>query len=103
MSKHAYSRVPAHLSDESKKTWRRIASEYELTPDAAMLLQTAMENWDRAQAARELVTREGLVLNGKRHPATDIEKQCYSLFLRTMRQLGLDIVPPGPVGRPPGR
>lgn len=94
--------VPKHLSAESKRTWRRIASEYELTPDAAALLQVALENWDRAQAARELVNLEGLVIDGKRHPGTDIEKQAYGLFLRAMRQLGLDIAQPGPVGRPAG-
>lgn len=95
-------KAPKHLSDESKRTWRRIAAEYELTPDAAGLLQVALECWDRAQQARELVTREGIVLGGKRHPATDVEKQAYGLYLRSMRQLGLDIAPAGPVGRPPG-
>lgn len=91
---------PKHLRDESRRTWRRIAAEYELTPDAGLLLKCALENYDRAQQARELVSREGLVLDGKRHPATDIEKQAYGLFQRFMRQLGLDIVPAGPTGRP---
>jgi P27 family predicted phage terminase small subunit len=91
---------PKHLSSESKKTYRRVAEEYDLTPDAEMLLRAALENWDRAQAARELVTAEGLVQGGKRHPAIDVEKQAYGLFQRFMRQLGLDILPPGPVGRP---
>lgn len=101
-----------HLSVESKKFWRRIASEYELTQDAALLLRSALENWDRAQSARVLIAKEGMVLGGenscgecgrtgsRRHPAIDIEKQCYGLFQRFMRQLGLDIVPPGPTGRP---
>jgi P27 family predicted phage terminase small subunit len=95
-------RAPLHLSAESRRTWARIIAEYDITPDAALLLRAALENWDRAQAARELVSREGLVLNGKRHPATDIEKQSYGLFQRFMRQLGLDIAPAGPVGRPAG-
>ena len=93
---------PKHLSAESQRTWRRVATEYELTPDAELLLRAALENWDRSQQARELVNREGLVISGRRHPATDIEKQAYGLFQRFMRQLGLDIVPPGPVGRPTG-
>jgi len=94
--------IPEHLSDEAKAMWERVATEYELTPDALMLLRVALENWDRAQQARELVTRKGLVLNGRRNPAVDIEKQCYSLFMRAMRQLGLDIEEPGPIGRPSG-
>jgi len=93
--------VPKHLSKESRKVFRRISSEYELTADGAMILQASLEAWDRAQCARRLVNREGLVIEGKRHPATDIEKQSYSLFLRGMRQLGLDVLPPGPAGRPP--
>ena len=92
--------IPKHLSAESKRTWRRVAGEYDLTPDAEMLLRGALENWDRAQAARELVSREGIVLNGKRHPAVDVEKQAYGLFQRFMRALGLDVAQPGPVGRP---
>ncbi len=94
-------RPPEHLSAESKSAWRRLEKEYELTPDASLLLRAALENWDRAQAAREMVNRDGLVLDGKRHPAVDIEKQAYGLFQRFIRQLGLDIVPPGPTGRPP--
>lgn len=92
---------PDHLSAESKSHWRRIAKEFDLTADAALLLRCALEQFDRAQAARELVSREGLVVNGKRHPATDIEKTAFGLFGRFMRQLGLDIAPAGPVGRPP--
>lgn len=95
-------KAPKHLSPESKRFWGRIVSEYDITPDAALLLRAALENWDRAQSARELVSREGLVMNGKRHPATDIEKQSYGLFQRFMRQLGLDIAPAGAVGRPSG-
>lgn len=92
---------PKHLSAESKGHWRRISKEYDLTPDAALLLRCALEQFDRAQSARAMVDAEGLVIDGKRHPACDIEKQAYGLFQRFMRQLGLDIAPAGPVGRPP--
>ncbi len=96
-------RPPKHLSDEGKRFWRAVAREFELTPDSALILRAACENWDRAQQAREAIAKDGLVLNGRRHPALDVEKQAYSLFLRAMRALGLDILPPGslPVGRPP--
>lgn len=92
--------IPKHLSPESKTAYRRVMREYELAPDSEMLLRAALENWDRAQAARSLVSQEGLVLNGRRHPAVDIEKQAYGLFQRFVRQLGLDIIPPGEPGRP---
>jgi phage terminase small subunit len=80
-----------------------VNEQYVLTPDGAAVLRVAAENWDRAQQAREQVTREGLTVEGHRNPACDIERQAYSLFLRAMRQLGLDIVPPGgKLGRPGG-
>lgn len=92
--------IPKHLSSESKRIWRRLDREYELTPDAEILLKCALECYDRANAARELVTREGLVIEGKRHPGTDIEKVSYGMFQRFMRQLSFDIDAPGPNGRP---
>ena len=93
--------IPKHLSAESKRTYRRIATEFDLGPDAENLLRLALESWDRAQQARELVRAEGLITKaGRRHPAIDIETSSYSIYLRAVRQLGLDILPPGPVGRP---
>lgn len=91
---------PKHLSAESKRTWRRVAADYELDGNAAMLLEAALVQWDRASEARRLIEAEGIILAGKRHPACDVEKQAASLFLRAWRQLGLDIAPPGAVGRP---
>jgi phage terminase small subunit len=96
---------PEHLSPETRAFWVQVTEDYELTPDAAMILRTACENWDRAQQAREAVAQHGLLIEGRRNPACDIEKVAYGLFLRAMRQLGLDVIPPGslPVGRPAGR
>jgi phage terminase small subunit len=92
---------PRHLSLQAKRFWRAVCSEYELECDALLILQTACEQWDRAQQARELLAREGLVVDGRRHAGVDIEKQATGLFLRAMRQLALDVVEPGgDVGRP---
>ena len=95
--------APAHLSQEMRKFWRRVTEEYELERDALLILKTACEAQDRAQQAREIIAKEGLILDKRRHPAIDVEAQSQSLFLRAMRQLGLDISGPGPVGRPAGR
>ena len=97
-------RAPLHLSAEMQSFWKRITQEFELTPDAMLILRTACENWDRAQGAREQIAREGLVTaDGKRHAAADVEKQAYELFLRAMHSLGLDVMPPGPSKRARGR
>jgi phage terminase small subunit len=96
---------PKHLSPEARAFWEQVVEDYELTPDGALYLRAALENWDRSQQARETIAKEGMTLDGKKHPAIDIEKQAYGLFLRAMRALGLDVIPPGslPVGRPIGR
>jgi P27 family predicted phage terminase small subunit len=95
--------APAHLSQEMKRFWKRVNEEYELSRDCLLILKTACEANDRAQQAREIIATEGLIVNNRRHPASDVEAQAQSLFLRAMRQLGLDVEPTGPIGRPQGR
>jgi phage terminase small subunit len=94
-------KAPAHLSPAAKKHWSRITREYELTSDGALTLQTALENWDLSQTARELMAAEGIVVKGRRHPAQEIAKSANILFLRALRELGLAMEGPGPMGRPP--
>ena len=96
-------KAPKHLSAEMKQFWAGVNEDFELQSDAVLILRCACENFDLAQEAREMVKKEGLTTENKRHPAIDVEKQAYSLFLRSMRALGLDIIQPGPLGRPPGR
>ncbi len=89
-------KAPTHLSKQAAAFWREVTRDFELESDAVLVLQSACECWDRAQGAREAIARDGMVLiGGKPHPALAVEKQAYSLFLRSMRQLGLDIVAPG--------
>lgn len=92
---------PKNLSLAARRHWARITRDYELTSDAAMLLETGLANWDMAQDARKLLRKEGMVLNGRRHPAIEIQKLGDSLFMRAMRELGLNISDAGDPGRPP--
>jgi anthranilate phosphoribosyltransferase len=96
-------KAPAHFSEKTRKLWKDIHQEYELEPEADELLRVALENLDLADKARELLRAEGLVVDGKRHPASDAVKLHDGMFLRALRQLGLDVVAPGPIGRPAGR
>jgi len=104
-------KAPAHLSAAAKKWWSKLISEYEFeTPDSVMTLECVMECFDRATAAREMVEKDGAVLNDrfgqlKAHPATVIERDARMAMLRALKALGLDVVQPGtlPIGRPPGR
>lgn len=101
MKHDGFQAAPKHLSVEARRHWIRIVSEYELTPDAAMILETGLSNWDMAQEARRLVREQGMVLNGRRHPALEMQKLGDMIFLRSMRELGLNISDPGDTGRPP--
>jgi hypothetical protein len=96
-------KAPNHFSEKARKLWKSIHEQYELEPEAAELLRVALENLDLADKARELLRTEGLVVNRKKHPASDAVKLHDGMFMRAIRQLGLDIVAPGPVGRPAGR
>src|SRR5580658_4243565 len=100
MKKQAGGGAPCHFSPKMREFYAQVTDQYDLEPEALLMLQTACDAWDRAQQAREQLAKEGLILGTRRHPAIDIEAQFTGLFLRALRQLGLDVVPPGPMGRP---
>jgi hypothetical protein len=53
----------------------------------------------QAQAAIEA---DGLIVDGKQHPAVPIERDSRTAMLAALKALHLDLEPIGPVGRPPG-
>ena len=72
------------------------------------LLTLACEAHDRATTTRELIDEEGIVTTdrfGQRitHPAVAVERDSRAAFARLVKQLDLDLVPAGPVGRPRAR
>ena len=90
--------APAHLSLPARRLYDGIRSLYELEAHDAAILVKALEAWDRAEQARQLVTEEGIVIStrlGERkpHPAIAIERDSRTAFLAGMRQLGLDYEP----------
>lgn len=96
---------PDHLSSEAKAIHIQVNSEIVLPSDALLTLRVALEQFDIAQEARQILSREGLVVTSKagmvrKHPATEILKNATGQFLSAMRLLGLDKVEPGPIGRP---
>jgi len=89
------SRPPACLSEKAKGMWKTITREYVLECEALETLRVALENLDLADSARELLRTEGLVVNGKKHAASDACKLHDGMYLRAMRALGLDVIAPG--------
>jgi P27 family predicted phage terminase small subunit len=92
-------KAPAHLSESTRLWWRSVVREYELQPHHMRLLQAAGECWDRLQESRELLARDGLVIEGReggmrQHPAVSIERDSRIAFARLVRELDLDTEPP---------
>lgn len=102
--------APAGLSEPAKTWWRRIVNDYEITDAAGRLLvETALQAFDRMHEARELITKHGAVTKDRfgqlrPNPATVIERDSRAAMLHALKQLNLDLEPlrDGP-GRPPGR
>lgn len=69
------------------------------------VLTLAAESWDRKEAARQAVVREGLTFSDrfgspKPRPEVAIQRDAEIVFARLLRELKLDIDPPD--SRPPG-
>ncbi len=100
---------PAHLSDASKRFWRRVLREYELETHHLAILTVACEALDRLTEAREAITRDGAYIAGrfgiKAHPALAVENAARGAALKAIRELGLDLDSPATTSpsRPPSR
>jgi P27 family predicted phage terminase small subunit len=85
---------PAHLSERAKKIWREVVYRVR-SPGRVVMLQTALEALDRADEAREAVSKEGLTVTTKTtgavhvHPLLKVEKDQRALFSKLWRELAL--------------
>lgn len=100
--------APDHLTDDAKDWWNRLQDEYAIDDRAGLLLlQTAMEAFDRMRDAQAAIAQDGLTVPDrfgqlKNHPATTVERDARSQLLTALKALNLDLEPlrDGP-GRPP--
>ena len=103
-------KAPDQLSKEAVFWWDQIVAAYVLDDPAAMLLlQTAMESFDRMRQAQAAINEYGAVFKDrfdqlKNNPACIVERDSRSQMLMSLKALNLDIEPlqDGP-GRPSGR
>jgi phage terminase small subunit len=90
---------------KSKSLWKEITSEYvDFECHHLRLLQLICETWDKIIEAREVLKVTGPYFvdrynQPKEHPAADAERKNKTLFMRLVRELGLDIAPPSETGR----
>jgi len=103
-------KAPRHLSKEARSLWDRLLKEYEIEDEAGLLiLQTAMEAFDRMRNAQDVIKTEGMQVTDrfeqkKAHPLTTVERDARSAMLQALKMLNLDLEPlQDRPGRPPGR
>lgn len=106
--KKSSTRCPKHLSVDSKRIWREIVAEYQIEDCAGLrILRVALESYDRAQACRKQIDREGLTVRDKfnqvkSHPLLSAERDSRQGFLAGIKALSLDLEPIKNIGRPAG-
>jgi P27 family predicted phage terminase small subunit len=91
--------APAHLSPSAQQWWQTTVEAYVLEEHHLRLLQLCCEAWDRAQAARAQLDREGLTVLGREggirpHPCIAVERDSRLAVARLVRELDLDVEPP---------
>ena len=87
--------VPKHLKKATRKWFESVMSHYELEEHHIRLLTLACEAWERAQEARVMLKKRGMVyidrFNApKARPEVAIERDASILFARLVRELELD-------------
>src|SRR5438034_1893169 len=97
---------PGGLSTMSRGLWSRMHRGWQLDDSARVLLTVALRAHDRAEEARAIIARDGMVIKAAKgtraHPAVAVLRDAETSLLRAWRQLGLDVAVPGPLGRPAG-
>ena len=86
---------PAHLSKSSQKLWTKILTEYSTdSPGALNVLTSALELHDRAEAAADIIRKEGLLVEGQRgiqkpHPAVQVERASRKESANLLARIGV--------------
>ena len=106
MTRKKQQTAPQHLHETTRKWWLSVVAEYELEPHHVRLLTLAAESWDRCQQARAAIEERGLTYDDRfgaprSRPEVAIERDSRLAFIRTLRELALDIAEPDEAPRPP--
>ena len=106
--KNALPKAPAGLSKAALTWWKRLVDSYAITDDAGLLmLQTALEAFDRMNQARALIEKHGVLILDKAgqlkpNPATTVERDCRSAMMLALKNMHFDLEVVKGIGRPPG-
>lgn len=108
--KKSTSKTPPSLSAAAKAWWIKLTAEYQLEDAAGLLLlESAMQAFDRMHQASALIAKHGAVTVDRfgqlrPNPATTIERDSRAAMLSALKALNLDLEPlRDAAGRPPGK
>jgi hypothetical protein len=98
---------PSTLREPGRTLWSSIMSEYAITDGGGrLLLQQIAETVDEIASEAAIIEAEGRMIKGKfgriPHPLLRHQTSLRAFVARAVRQLGLDVEPVRPIGRPPG-
>lgn len=102
------SSAPKHLSPEASVWWSKLTAEFFIGDDAGkLLLQTALESFDRMRGCQSAIARDGELVKDrfeqlKAHPLLGAERDARSQMLAALKSLNLDLEPLKEIGRPGG-
>lgn len=97
---------PNHLQRATRRWFASVISEFELEQHHVRLLTLAAESWDRCQAAREALARDGLTFVDRfgcphARPEVAIERDSRIAFARLIRELDIEGAPAPSPRQPP--
>ena len=100
--------TPQGLSAASKKIWDEVNGAWVLGVESIVLLQTALEAYDRLKQAQKQVDTDGITITSpsgliRPHPSLRLEKEAAGRFLQAWKQLGFGQEAPAEVARSIGR
>ncbi len=90
---------PQHLSSEAKGWWTKFQDEYSVDDEAGLLLmQTALEAFDRMKDAQQIVAKDGLMVKDrfdqlKAHPLLTTERDSRAQMMAALKSLNFDLEP----------
>jgi P27 family predicted phage terminase small subunit len=94
------------LSKEARKWWDVILNDFDLESASLLILESALEAFDRMRQAAIEVDRDGVTVKDrydvpKEHPALSIQRSERAAMQRGIKMLGIDLEPIADIGRPP--
>lgn len=99
-------KAPAHLKPKTRDWFESVCDGYVLEEHHLRLLTLASEAWDRCEAAREVIDRDGMTYidrfeASRVRPEVAIERDSRLAFARLIRELDLDTEATPDTPRPP--